>query len=35
MVKHGLQSGDPKTVEALASRIRDAYTIPALSILES
>ena len=35
IVKHGLQAGDPKTVEALAARIRDAHTIPALSILES
>ena len=35
IVKHGLQAGDPKTIEALAARIRDIYTIPALSILES
>ena len=35
MVKHGTQPGDPKTLEALAARIRDIYTIPALSILES
>ena len=35
IVKHGLQAGDPKTVEALAARIRDVHTIPALSILES
>jgi hypothetical protein len=35
IVKHGLQSGDPKKVELLAARIRDVYTIPTLSILES
>jgi hypothetical protein len=35
IVKHGTQPGDPSTVTALAARIRDIYTIPALSILES
>ena len=35
IVKHGTQPGDPSTLTALAARIRDIYTIPALSILES